>query len=224
MKEQVVIVGNSHFSELIYEHIKQDTNWEVLAFSANRAYIQESMLSGIPVVPIEKLDERYNTDDIKLVLAVGYGNMNQTRKKLYEECSQKGFSFLNYIHSSVLCSQKIEWGSGNIVFPGVSIDSFVKIGNGNIVLPQVMVGHDVNVSNFCTLSGGTRLGGSVSVGDETFIGMAAVIKDQVTVGANVFIGATSYVHKNVKDGRCVMPPQSKYLNERESAIFKEIYC
>ena len=125
MEEQVVIIGNSHFSELIYEHIRQDKNWKVLAFAANEAYIQEPMLGGIPVVAVEELEERYIQDEIKLVLAVGYGNMNQTRKKIYEECSKKGFSFMNYIHSSVLCSQKVEWGSGNIVFPGVSIDSFV---------------------------------------------------------------------------------------------------
>ena len=223
MKEKIVIVGNSHFAEVVYEHIKQDTKWDILAFAANKKYIDRDSIETIPVISIEELDSVYKSDEILLVMAVGYGNGNRTREKMYQECVEKGFSFTNFIHSSVVCSKKVSWGDGNIVFPGVTIDSFVKIGNGNIFLPQVMVGHDVEIGNFCAISGGSLLGGSAKIGDRSFMGMGAIIKDQIILENDVYIGASAYVHKNVVCERCVLPLQAKYMNERESKMFKELY-
>lgn len=222
MQKDVVIIGNSHFSEIVYQHIVQDCDWKVLAFAADREFIKSDAICGIPVRPIEEIDELFSTTAVKLIMAVGYGNGNKTRKKLYEECIDKGFNFINFIHSTAKCSKKILIGNGNIIFPSVTIDSYVRIGNGNIILPQVMVGHDVEICNFCAISGGTLLGGGAKVGDMTFIGMGAVIKDQVSVSENAYIGASCYIHKNVKKDQCVLPAKAKYLNEHESQIFREL--
>lgn len=223
MGDRIVIIGNSHFSEIVFEHIIADTDWQVEAFAADKAYINREFIQGRHVVAIEDLKNTYRAGDVRLVLAVGYGNGNKTRLKLYEECISLGFNFTNYIHSSVIRAKNIEMGNGNIIFPGVTIDSFVSIGNGNIVLPQVMVGHDVKIGDFCAISGGTLLGGSAEIGDMVFLGMGAIVKDQVSVGANAYVSASSYVNKSVAEGQCVIPSKSKYLDERESQIFKEIY-
>ena len=223
MQKKVIIIGNSHFSEIIYEHITQDTDWSVVAFAADRDFIKADSISGTAVIPIEEMDNEFDGQEVSLIMAVGYGNGNRTRRKLFEECTGKGFHFTNYIHSSVLCAERVSMGKGNIIFPGVTIDSYVKIGDGNIILPQVMIGHDVEIGHFCAVSGGTLLGGSAKIGDMSFIGMGVVIRDQISISREAYIGASCYIHKNVSEGQCVLPDKSKYLDEHESQIFKELY-
>ena len=53
-KEKLVIIGDGETAELAYDYFTGDTNYEVVAFSAERNFRRNKTLFGLPVVPLKK--------------------------------------------------------------------------------------------------------------------------------------------------------------------------
>ena len=55
-KEKLIIVGDSAFAEIAYEYFTYDSDYEVVAFSVEKAYLKRNRLFGLPAVPFEDLE------------------------------------------------------------------------------------------------------------------------------------------------------------------------
>ncbi len=53
MKENLIIVGIGEFAEIAYEYFTHDSPYNVVAFSAEKEYIDKNRLFGLPIIPFE---------------------------------------------------------------------------------------------------------------------------------------------------------------------------
>ena len=53
--KKLVIIGDSAFAEVAYECFTHDSEYEVVGFSVESAYIKKSELFGLPIIPFEQL-------------------------------------------------------------------------------------------------------------------------------------------------------------------------
>ena len=55
MNKKLVIVGAGEFAEIAYEYFTYDSDYEVVGFVVEKAYIKETKLFDKPVTPLENI-------------------------------------------------------------------------------------------------------------------------------------------------------------------------
>ena len=53
--KKVIIFGTGQFAKIIHQYLANDSDIEVIAFTANENYIKDDSFCGLPVVPFEKV-------------------------------------------------------------------------------------------------------------------------------------------------------------------------
>ena len=61
MSKKLIIFGLSNIAECAFEYFTHDSNYDVLAFTADKKFINEGTkeFCGLPVVPFEDLEEQF---------------------------------------------------------------------------------------------------------------------------------------------------------------------
>ncbi len=210
-----VIIGDGCYAEMLYGYIIESKDNEVVAFSAEEEFLTHKFLLNRPVVPYEEIEQFYNPEEVSLLLAVGYNGMNDTKQRLYNLYSEKGYIFGSYIHPSVILPSKFDLGNGNIFFEGVIIQHGCRIGTGNVFFVSTVVGHDCWIGDFNSFSN-CSLAGRVQIQNNCFVGMGAVVGADVKISDHVFIGACAYVNSDVKQYRAVLGEKGKVIDREIS--------
>src|SRR5215210_3309356 len=96
---KLVIVGAGELAAIAYEYFSADSPYVVAAFTVERTYLTTDEYLGLPVVPFEELQERFDPSECKVFVAVTYTQLNRVRARLYGEAKRKGFSFASYVSS-----------------------------------------------------------------------------------------------------------------------------
>ena len=55
--KKIIIFGTSGFAEVANFYFTNDSNYDVVAFTANKKFITKSKLFGLPVIPFEDLEK-----------------------------------------------------------------------------------------------------------------------------------------------------------------------
>lgn len=99
MKKPLIIFGLSNIAEVAYEYFTHDSEYEVVAFTADKNFIQkdQQVFCGLPVVAFEKITEKFNPNITDVFIAVGSKNLNQLRFQKMNKVKQKGYSLASYI-------------------------------------------------------------------------------------------------------------------------------
>src|SRR4051794_34083100 len=82
--EQVVIVGVGETAEIAYEYFTHDSPHEVIAFSAEEAFVTGDAVCGLPVVPLEHLASTYDPTSVRAFVAVSSTQLNRLRRRLLD--------------------------------------------------------------------------------------------------------------------------------------------
>ena len=218
--KNIVIIGNSSFSRLLYQYMIEDGYSNIVAFSVNKAFLTgETGFSTINIVALEDLSVLYPPDKTILVMGIGYTAMNTVREKVYCECKKMGYEFMSYIHSTAKISSSAEIGEGNIILEYTNIAPFVKLGNCNLLWDYVSIAHEDNVGNFNTFSGAAGLSGCVLVGNNCFFGKHSYTVDHISVADFTLIGAGAGVKSNTSPYDVIVPAKSVTLPGRKSTEF-----
>ena len=95
--ENVVIYGETVFAERLYSYIKFENAMNVLSFTNARSFKEKETIQGVPVIAFEELNETFGDKDFGILIAIGYVQMNNIRKKIYNECKNAGYRIATYI-------------------------------------------------------------------------------------------------------------------------------
>lgn len=211
--ENVVIYGETAFAERIYSYIRFEKSMNVLAFTNAKAFKEKDIIQGIPVIAFEELNETLGDKDFGILIAIGYVQMNNIRKKIYNECKNAGYRIATYISkTSTLYSEDI--GEGCIILPNVYVGPNCKIGNSNIIASCTCFSHDNLIGDFNFISSNVTLGGHSTLCNNNFIGLGCVIRDGITVNNYSLIGsATNVLHSTDEYGIYVGNPARKLENK-----------
>lgn len=218
MMKKVIIFGLTDLSVRISHHIFQDSQYEIVAYTVEREYMQEQFL-GKPVVPFERVEEYYPPDLFDMLICVGYTNMNMVRERIFLTAKEKGYRIMTYIHpTATVFAESI--GEETIVFPRAIIDQFVKIGAMNIFEIGTLVGHHSIIGDFNFFAGASVLAGNVTIGSNCFLSVNSTIKNRISIGDYTLVGAGCYVSKDTDPYSVQVPVRSITLVGKNSLDMK----
>jgi sugar O-acyltransferase (sialic acid O-acetyltransferase NeuD family) len=195
---KIIIFGSGQIAEVIYSYIKNDTDHEVAAFTVDRQYLTQESLFGIPVVAFEEIEQKFPPSEYKMLTAISYKKMNKIREEKYLAAKNKGYSFINYIHSNVKFYAK-EIGENNIIFENNVIQPFVKIGNNCILWSGNHIGHHAVIEDHNFISSQVVIAGAAVIGKNCFLGVNATIRDSIKLGQSSLIGAGAIILHDTGD-------------------------
>ena len=207
----IIIFGTSKVSDVVYTCIKDENAFNIVGFCVDKEYIQESERFGLPVVAFDEIEKKFPPDKFKMLVAIGYHQMNKIREQKCIEAEQKGYELVSYINKNADVAPNVKIGQNCIILDNVSVEPFVEIGNNVCLYCNSTIAHHSTIEDNVWVTSGTVVGGNSIVGKNTFLGINATIGHNIKIGAENFIGAGALVTKNTEDKSVfVCPDTPKY--------------
>lgn len=189
MKEKLVIFGFGDTAQLAHYYFRTDSEYDVVAFTLDKAFLKESMFCGLPVIPFEEIAEKYDPKKFSMFVALGYSKLNALRKEKYLAVKAMGYRLVSYVSSraTVLNDEKI--GENCFILEDNTIQPFVTIGNNVTLWSGNHIGHHSAIKDHCFLASHIVVSGRVEIGEESFIGVNATLRDHIKIGERCIVGA-----------------------------------
>lgn len=193
MKKPLVIFGSGDISQLAHYYFSTDSNYKIVAFTVDAAYLTANKFCGLPVVPFEEVINHYSPEAHELFVALSYSKLNQVRKEKYLAAKALGYRIASYIssHATVLNDGKI--GENCFIFEDNTIQPFVSIGNNVTLWSGNHIGHHSTIHDHCFIASQVVVSGGVEIGEQCFIGVNATLRDHIKIGEKCVIGAGTLI-------------------------------
>lgn len=189
-------------------YVENDAFEKVEAFTVEKEYITEREILGVPVLPFEELENKFNREKLSILNTCGYHNMNDIRKKVFERCKEKGYKIQSFVHSTAILNG-LKCGEGNIILEKVLFQPYVEIGSCNIFAPDVLIGHDSILGDFNYFSSGVKICGICNIGNQNFVGTSAVLKERLYMRDYNLVGAGTFLNVNLDQFMATAPAISR---------------
>jgi len=189
MKKPLVIFGAGDIAQLAHFYFCTDSNYEVVAFTVDAAYITVPEFCGLPVVPFEELPSRFLPDAHQMFVALSYSKLNEVRKEKYLAAKALGYRLATYVSSRATVLNGGMIGDNCFIFEDNTIQPFVTIGNNVTLWSGNHVGHHSIIHDHCFIASHVVISGGVEIGESCFIGVNAALRDHIKVGQKCVIGA-----------------------------------
>ena len=219
MKQKLVIIGDGETAQLACEYFTHDSDLTVAGFAVEKRFKKVESLYGLPVVPLEALEERFRPEDHSAFVAVSYTQLNRVRTRLYEHIKGRGYSFASYVSSRAFVWRTARIGENcfilenNVIQHGVMIEDNVYLWSGNHIGHQTVIHRNTYVASHVVISGFCEIGAN------SFIGVNSAFNDKVTVGEDCIIGAGAMVIKNTEPGKVYVGNPAKPLSRTSFETF-----
>jgi sugar O-acyltransferase (sialic acid O-acetyltransferase NeuD family) len=184
--ERVVIVGTGEWGATAFEYFSYDSPHEIVAFSAEAAFIKSDTYCGLPVVPLEQLAKAYPPDQYSAFVAVSDIQLNRVRRRLFDTVKAAGFRCVSYVSSHTFMLRNVEIGENTFVQENAALEYMVRLGDNSVIEDDCYLGPHAAVS------------GNSRVGRGSFLGVNSCVADGVFVGEDCVIGAGAVVLKDTK--------------------------
>ncbi|WP_051605490.1 hypothetical protein [Sediminibacter sp. Hel_I_10] len=161
---------------------------------------------------LERLSHAYNFHSG----IVGLGDNYLREKVVLEIVAQlKDFKFINAISKFSYISPTSKIGVGNVIMPGVVINSEALMANHCVINTNSSLEHNSVMEDFSSLSAGVTTGGYFNLGRYSAITLGVVIMDRVSIGENVVVGSSSLVTKDLESHGLYYGSPAKRIRERK---------
>src|SRR5262245_46979822 len=131
--KQLIIFGTEDYAKIVYEYFSCDSEYEVIAFTADKAYCKSDKFLGLPLVPFEEVQAAYPPAYFDMHIAVVYGQMNRLRALKCSEAKAKGYKLASYISSNAFVWKNAKIGEHCFIFEDNTIQPFTEIGDNCIL-------------------------------------------------------------------------------------------
>ena len=213
--KKVVIFGIGAFAEIAYYYLKNDSEYEIVGFSANKKFISQANFCGLPVIPFEEIEKKFPPKEYDMFIAIVYTNVNKIREQIYNEAKTKGYNLINYVNSKAIIWDGIKMGDNCFILENVVIQPFVTIGNNVIIWSGNHIGHHSKIADHCFITSHVVISGNVEIGSNCFLGVNSTIRDGITIAPECVIGAGSVILKDTKQKQ-VFSTNSTFLLSKNS--------
>jgi sugar O-acyltransferase (sialic acid O-acetyltransferase NeuD family) len=207
--KKLVIFGAGLIAEVAHFYFKVDTDYETVAFTNASEFIKEEAFRELPLVPFEKIEDRYPPHDYDMFVALGYNKTNQIRQQRYYEAKEKGYQCATYI-SPRATYYNTPVGDNCFILENNVIQPFVKIGNNVTLWSGNHIGHHSTINDHCFISSHVVVSGACVIEENCFIGVNSTLRDNLTIGKLTVISSGAVVMKNCEERSLVRPAQSNY--------------
>jgi sugar O-acyltransferase (sialic acid O-acetyltransferase NeuD family) len=189
MKKGLVIFGAGDIAQLAHRYFSTDSDYEVVGFTVDAAFLQTTEFCGLPVVPFEEVADRFPAESFDLFVALSYSRLNAVRKDKFLAAKAKGYRLPSYISSAATVLNDGAIGENCFIFEDNTIQPFVRIGNNVTLWSGNHIGHHSTIGDHSFLASHVVVSGGVSIGEQCFIGVNATLRDHIRIGDRCVIGA-----------------------------------
>jgi sugar O-acyltransferase (sialic acid O-acetyltransferase NeuD family) len=214
----VVIFGLGSYAKVAKVYLEADSPYTVVAFTADREYIEENQMLGVPVVPFDELVETYPPEQYEMLVAMGARNMNDDRTQIYHQCKDLGYKFITYINSKATHWGHIEIGENTFIFEENVIQPFVKIGSNVVLWSGNHIGHDSVIGDNVFIASHAVISGHVTIDNNCFVGVNATFVDKIKIAPYTLIGAGAFITRSTRENEAYIGARAE-RSKRESKEF-----
>jgi sugar O-acyltransferase (sialic acid O-acetyltransferase NeuD family) len=198
MKKQLIIFGCGDIAQLAHFYFSTDSEYEVVAFTIDQAYLAEKTFCDLPVIAFEEISKHYLPDQYGIFVALGYSKLNEVRKRKYFEAKALGYQIASYIssHATVLNDGRI--GENCFILEDNTIQPFVTIGNNVILWSGNHIGHHSSIKDHSFIASHVVVSGGVEIGEQCFIGVNVTLRNHIKIGDRCVIGAGALILRDAE--------------------------
>lgn len=203
-RRKLILIGDSAFAEIAYEYFTHDSDYEVVAFSVESAYLRQERLWGLPVVAFETIERHYAPAEHAFYAALVYTDGNRLRARLYNAAKAKGYSPASYISSRAFVWRNVVLGEHCFVFEHNVLQPFTRIGDNVVLWSGNHIGHHSTIGSHTFISSHVVISGFVQLGEYGFVGVNTTFGNNISIGDRCLFGAGALVVKDVPADRKVV--------------------
>lgn len=222
MKKPLIIFGLSNIAEVAYDYFTHDSEYEVVAFTADKNFIQkdQQVFCGLPVVEFDKITEKFNPELTDVFIAVGSKNLNRLRFQKMNKVKQKGYSLASYISSKAFIWHDVTIGEHVFILENNTIQPGVNIGNNVFIWSHNHIGHASSIEDNVFISSQVVISGHCKIGKNSFLGVNSSVADNVVVNKDNFIGMGVCIATNTGPDLVFRGLKAKFSKVPATKVFK----
>jgi sugar O-acyltransferase (sialic acid O-acetyltransferase NeuD family) len=209
LKKPLIIVGDSAFAEVAYEYFTHQSEYEIVAFAVEQAFLTRSELFGKPVVALEEIVSLYAPEQHSFYAALVYTQLNRLRTRLYKQMKSLGYRPASFISPRAQVWPNAVLGDHCFIFENNVVQPFVTIGSNVVLWSGNHIGHHSHIGDNCFVSSHVVVSGFCRVGESCFLGVNATIGNNVAIGRDCLIGAGAIVVKDLEADKIVKGPPTE---------------
>ncbi len=214
----LVIYGNGNMAKMLYHFVRQIH--PVVGFCVDQACITDTELEGLPVFPFEEIEAICPPISHEMLIAVGFGDMNEIRARKYREAKEKGYRLASYVHPTASIASNVAVGENAIILECVSIHPFSVLGNNVFISSNSNLGHGCVIGDHCWINAGVSLGGDTVLGEQCFMGINASASHELSLGAKTFVGANTFLANSTEAGDVYLPQEAQKFRMKSDRFMK----
>lgn len=195
----LLLFGTGKIAEVAYYYITNDSPYKIKAFTVDEKFITRKDMFGLPVIPFEEVENIYPPDEFKMLVAVGYLDLNKFRAAKYSEAKIKGYKLISYVSSRASNFGNVEIGDNCFILENQAIQPCSMIGNNVTIWSGNHIGHHSSIGDHCFLTSQIVVSGNTIIEPYCFIGVNVSIGHGIVIGRESIIGAGSLITKSTKE-------------------------
>jgi sugar O-acyltransferase (sialic acid O-acetyltransferase NeuD family) len=217
-KEKVVIFGTGDIAQIAKYYLDIDSEFEVTAFTVDKAYITDNDFENCPVVAFEEIETKYPPSTYKMFIALSYSSMNKIREQKFYAAIEKGYELISYVSSRCSYLSQYKPGKNCFIFEDNTIQPFVKIGDNVTLWSGNHIGHHSVIESHNFISSHVVISGRCLVKSNCFLGVNAAIHNNVTIEKETLVAAGATINKNTVEKGVYLPSRSTLFEKRSDEI------
>lgn len=215
---RIVVFGAGDIARLAHVYFTNDSEHEVVAFTADRAYCTPESFRGLPLVPSDEIARLFSPREHGMFVAMSYAKMNQVRAGKVREAQQQGYTLVSYVSSRCTFLTEHPVGHNCFILEDNTIQPFVRIGHDVTLWSGNHIGHDVVIEDHCFVTSHVVISGHTHVGAYSFLGVNATLRNGIRLAPRTLVGAGAILMADTVEGGVYMPPRSSRLEKRSDEI------
>ena len=189
MQERILILGGGGGGALVIDILWGSMTQRAVGIVDNNPALTGTDLDGVPILGsfelVEKLwkDKKFD----KLISTIVRDTAD--RKAVFDRFIGLGIPFANVISPGASIRTQVKMGTGNLIIHGSYVATGVTMGNNNFLAAGTYIEHHSTIGNHCTFGPRTSLSGRVKVEDGVKFGMNVAIEPFVEIGSGALIAS-----------------------------------
>ncbi len=216
---RVVVFGVKETASLAHLYLERDSEHRVVAFTADRAYLDGLReFEGKPVVPFEDVEAAYPPNDFHLFAPMTHRGMNRARESAFLRAKAKGYRLVHYVSSRAITPPDLAVGENAFLLEGAVIQPFARVGANAVIWSGAHVGHHSTIGDHAFLAPRAALSGHCSVGAYSFIGINATVRDNLTLGEGTLLAMGACLTRDTEPWSVYLGHPARRQEARSDAV------
>ena len=195
----VVVFGVGQWADLAHFYLTHDSPHEVVAFTLDREYMQETEHWGLPVVAFDEVQEHCPPDRFEMFIPISFKRMNHLRAEKFQAAKEKGYRLTSYVSSAATTWPGFTCGENCFIFEDNTIQPFVEVGDNVVLWSGNHIGHHTVIKDHVMVTSHVVISGACTIESYCFFGVNSTVRDETAVARETLVGAGAVILRDTKE-------------------------